>query len=150
MPQFHFRLDKVHLVRQNTRQQRRVELLEAQQAEDQIAAQVADLQSELQTLRGHVQLAGAPGQLNLDNLRHAQRYERTLRGELDSAQSRRETLLAEVERRRQALVEADRDVKVLDRYEQQQLAHFRIGQSRRDAKIYDDQAIVAAYARSDS
>jgi flagellar export protein FliJ len=150
MPQFHFRLDKVHRVRENTRQQRRIELLEAQQAEDQAAAQVAELQAELQSLREHLQSAGAPGELNLDDLRHAQRYEHSLRGELESAQIRRETLSAEVQRRRQALVEADREVKVLDRYEDKQRAQFRIDQARREARFCDDQAIVTAHARSDS
>jgi flagellar protein FliJ len=150
MAQSHFRLDKVHHIRQNAREQRRIELLEAQQAEDQAAAQVAELMSSLQFVRGHVQLATTPGRLNLDDLRHAQRYERSLRGELESAQSRRETLSAEVERRRQSLVEADREVKVLDRWQEKQHAQFRIDQARSEAKLHDDQAIVAASAKSDS
>jgi flagellar export protein FliJ len=149
MPQAHLRLDKVHHIRQNAREQRRIELLEAQQAEDQVAAQVVALQSDLRSLRGHLQSATTPGQLNLDDLRHAQRYERSLRGELESAQSRCEALSAEVERRRHSLVEADREVKVLDRWQEKQQVQFRIDQARREAK-HDDQAIVAAYARSDS
>lgn len=150
MPQFHFRFDKVQHVRESVREQRRLDLLETQHAEDQIAAQVTDLQSELHLLRGHVRSTAAPGQLNLDELLHTQRYERALRGELETAQTRRETLSAEVQRRRQALVEADQAVKVLDRLQEKQRVQHRFDQARREAKLLDDQSIAAAYARSDS
>src|SRR5262245_43578510 len=120
MSPFHFRLGRVQFVRKNVREQRRLELLEVQQAEDQVASEIADLESELQSLHWHVRSAIAPGHLNIDDLHHTQRYEQSLRGQLHWAQSRHETLLAEVQRRREAVVEADRNVKVLERLEEKQ------------------------------
>jgi flagellar FliJ protein len=134
MRPFHFRLNKVQHIRQSVREQRRLELLEAQQAEDHVSSQIADLQSELQSLQSHARFAAAPGRLNIDDLRHTQRFERSLRGELQSAQTRRQALSAEVERRREAVVEADREVKVLDRLEEKQRAQYRIDQARCEAR----------------
>lgn len=134
MRSFHFRLDKVQQLRQNIREQRRSELLEAQQAEDRVATQISDLQSELQALQGHARFAAAPGGLNIDDLRSMQRYETSLRGELQSAQVQRATLQAEVDRRREAVIEADREVKVLERLEGKQRDQFRIDQARAETR----------------
>ncbi len=143
MNHFHFRLNKVQAVRQNTREQRRLDLLEAQHAEDQIVAQITELQTALQSLRTHTRAATHPGYLDLDKLRHIQRYEYSLQGELRSAKTRHGSLVAEVQRCRQVLVEADREVKVLDRLQDRQQIQYRIDQARHEAKAMDDQTIMA-------
>jgi flagellar protein FliJ len=147
MPQFHFRLEKVQQVRRSMRETRRLELLEAQQVEDQVAAQIADLRMELQSLRWHQRSAAGTGPLNLEGLQQSQRYESSLRGELESAQRRRETLSSEVQRRRHVLVEADREVKVLDRLKDKQQMQFRQDEARHETKQQDDQLIVVAALR---
>jgi flagellar FliJ protein len=150
MVPFHFSLDKVLNIRQSVREQSRLELLEALQAEDQIAAQIADLQTELHSARSHTRSTASSGRLNVDELRHTQRYEQSLRGELSLAQTRRQELATEVERRRHVLVEADREVKVLNRLQERQRVHYRIDEARRGAKTLDEQAVLAASTQNDS
>jgi flagellar FliJ protein len=145
-----FPLEKVQRVRQNVREQRRLELLDAQHAEDQAVAQIAGLQAELHTLQSQTRSVIRPGQLDLIQLRHMRKYEQSLRQELEMAQNRRQRLAAEVEKRRQDLVEADREVKVLDRLQERQQVQYRIDQARREARTRDDQTVMTVAAAIDS
>ncbi|MCC7084608.1 MAG: flagellar export protein FliJ [Pirellulales bacterium] len=146
----HFRFDQVHQFRRSVREQRRLELLEVQRAEDQLACQIAQLHDELQSIRSQARSVVRPGQLDLSQLRHAQRYEQSLRSELSQAQRRCQTLAAEVEHRRQALVAAEQEVKLLDRLQEQQRVRRRLDLARREAKLHDELAMVANFARIDS
>jgi flagellar export protein FliJ len=54
---------------------------------------------------------------------------------------------AEVDRRRQSLVEADREVKVLEKLREQQLARHNTEQAKREIKQLDAVAIQLAIGK---
>ena len=53
---------------------------------------------------------------------------------------RRAELAPEIERRRQAVVEADRELKVLEKLSERQQAQFRLDQTRAEGKLLDEAA----------
>ena len=62
-------------------------------------------------MAAHGLRCGAPGSIDLDRLADAARYEMILKAELESADQQRQAVVAEVLKRREVLVAADRDVR---------------------------------------
>ena len=76
----------------------------------------------------------------MDRLVEAQRYELVLRVAAAQIVRQRETVQAEIERRRQVLVEANRDVRVLENLRDKQAAQHRQEEERREMKRLDEVA----------
>ncbi|HEY2760486.1 MAG TPA: flagellar export protein FliJ, partial [Pirellulales bacterium] len=118
-------------------------------AEDILTARIAQLDEEIVFIRQHSKTAGQVGPINVDRLLDAGRYEMALRAERQSASSQRDTVAQEVERRRQALVEADREVKSLEKLRERQLERHRYEESRRESKQLDAIAVQSGFAREE-
>jgi flagellar FliJ protein len=138
MPKFKFRLATLERLREAARDQRRAQLAEAQRIADDIQRQIDDLATQLEDLKEQ-QLA-APGPVDIDRLMTAHRYEMVLRVEQQQAHAQRATVEAEVERRRSALVEADREVRTLEKLREKQRDRFRIEQELASQKQMDEVA----------
>ena len=114
MPKYKFRLETLRKVRQARRDERRVALAEAFQAGELLEQRQADLAAEQTELRA-LQRSAVNGQvLEVNRLLEAQRYELVLKARGQEIANQRTLLETETERRRQALVESDRDVRALD------------------------------------
>ena len=140
MPQFRFRLATLQKLREALRDQRRSALAEAQHALDLLDEQLARVAAEFQELRRRYQSAARPGALEVDRLVEVQRYELVLRAEQQRFEQQRETIRAEVERRREALVAADREVKVLEKLREKQETRHRREDDQREMKRIDEVA----------
>src|SRR5438552_3364973 len=140
MPPFRFRLATLQKLREALRDQRRSALAEAQHALDLLDEQLARVAAELDDLRRKYAAAARPGRVEVDPLVEAQRYELVLRGERQRFEQQRETIQAEVERRREALVAADREVKVLDKLREKQELRHRREDEQREMKRIDEVA----------
>jgi flagellar FliJ protein len=86
--------------------------------------------------------APCPGRVEIDRLLHAQRFEVVVRGELDGLRQQTRMLDEEIERRRLALVEADRQLRVLEKLKEKQQERFRREQDRREMKELDEMAAL--------
>jgi flagellar protein FliJ len=150
MPPFRFRLSTLQHLRENVRDECRQQLAEAQRAEDILAARIAELDDEIAFIRQHAKTASQVGPINVDRLLDAGRYEMALRAERQSVVAQRETVAQEVQRRRQALVEADREVKSLEKLRERQLERHRHEDSRRESKQLDAIAVQASFAREEA
>ncbi|MHB8899074.1 MAG: flagellar export protein FliJ [Thermoguttaceae bacterium] len=132
MSKFKFRLATLLRLRESARDQRRSQLAEAYRAEETIAEQHRRLSDDLADLMRLCREVSSPGQLNLDRLLNARRYELMLRAEQRSLEQKREAIHAEVERRRESLVAANRAVRVLellrDRQHEEHREHERVRQ----------------------
>ncbi len=128
-------------LRQEDRQQRRFELAEAYKA-DGILARQADLVSlEIADMRKRCLVAASPGQVDVDRLVAIQRFEQFLRAKAVGLTERKSRLSEEIEKRRLALVEADRQVRVLEKLRERQLEAHRTKELRREVKRLDEVAI---------
>ncbi len=141
MSQFKFRLESLVKIRQEDRQQRRFELAEAYQA-DGILAKQADLVTlEITDMRKRCLAAASPGHVDVDRLVAIQRFEQFLRAKAEGLTQRKSRLSEEIEKRRLALVEADRQLRVLEKLRERQLEAHRKGELRREFKTLDEVAI---------
>jgi flagellar export protein FliJ len=133
-------------MRENLRDECRQQLSAAQRAEEIIHSRIAELNGELAKLRDRAEIACCPGTINVDQLLDAGRYEIALKAQRQAADEQRQVVEAEVERRRQSLVEADREVKTLEKLRQQQTTKHQLEQHRREIKQLDAAAIQLASA----
>src|SRR5687768_2386497 len=113
MPPFRFRLQTLARPHQAARDERRAELADALRVDDALRDQLAEL-DENRRLAQRIQTLGA-GPVDVDRLLEAQRYEASVIGEIRHVEDQRTRVAEEIERRRAALVEADRQVKLLDK-----------------------------------
>ncbi len=139
-PKFHFRLSTLLSLRQSVRDQCRVRLAEARRADAGIESQLAELHAEqVRTEREHRRAAG-PGEVRLDQLAEAGRYAAALRARQAELHELRETLAVELERRRLALLGADRDVRSLEKLRDRDQQQHRLEAGRQESRQLDGAA----------
>jgi flagellar protein FliJ len=138
VPLFRFRLSTLLRLRQTARDEFRQNLAAAHQAEDLVLARINVLNYALTDLRQHSADASRPGTLDANQLLTADRYKATVQAQLQTARDQHRSATAEVERCRQALVEADRAVKTLEMLRQRQSAQHQGDENRRSIKELDE------------
>jgi flagellar export protein FliJ len=144
MPEFRFRLEKLLRLRQGTRDQRRLRLAEAQRADEELRGQLVRLAAEQDRLQGQCRQAAAPGAVDLDRLVEADRYAAVLRGEEAELHRQRETLAAEIQTRRDTLLQADREVRTLEKLRDRQQQRYRQEEQRRESKLLDERGMCSS------
>jgi flagellar FliJ protein len=142
MAKYKFRLDTLQKVREANRDTQRASLAEAFRAEQVLAENRAQLVAEERELR-ELQRSAIDGKyLDVNRLLEAQRYELLLKAQSQELAKQAILLTAETERRRQMLVEADREVRVLELLDaKHRQTHTRDAQ-RAETKRLDDVATV--------
>lgn len=140
MGRFQFRFETLLKMRQADRQQRRLELAQALHAEQLLEDQVANLLAEAGTTRTRGQTAAGPGRVNVDALLDIHRYAAILKSRVQLLREQQARLRQELERRRQSLVEADRQVRVLEKLRERQWEQHLAAAARLDVKNMDEMA----------
>jgi flagellar export protein FliJ len=140
---FRFRLATLLRLREADRDERRTQLADAQRAEDIVRARIDEIDGELGRLRGKAARLSRPGLINVDELMETERYELLLAAERQSAKHQQKLVAEEVERRRLALVAADREVRVLERLRETQQERHRQEAERQERKQLDETATRA-------
>jgi flagellar protein FliJ len=113
MRRFQFRLASVARLREAVRDQRRAQLADALGVQNTLEEKISGVERELQEAR---RLHTAPtGLVNVDRLLNAERYELVLQAEKQNLAAQLVKVAAEVAKRREALVIADKDVKALEK-----------------------------------
>jgi len=144
MQGFTFRLATLLRVREAARDERRMELAEACRVDDLLRRQSDGLAEEMGRLRKGCRVAAGPGTVDVDRLVEAHRYELALRARSHTVARQREVVATEIERREQALVEANREVRVLEKLRDRQVRKYRAEQNRREIKELDEVAVQRA------
>jgi flagellar protein FliJ len=144
MPKFTFRLATLQRLREAACDERRVELAEACRVDDVLRERLDRLSGEIDRIRDDCRRAAAPGEVEVDRLVEAERYEQSLMSQHAQLVQQRETMAAEIQRRRQALLDAHRDVRALEKLRDRQADQFRQEEDRREAKRLDEAAQLQA------
>ncbi|MBN2477100.1 MAG: flagellar export protein FliJ [Pirellulales bacterium] len=140
MTKFKFRLATLLQLREAARDERRSELAEVYRLDELLQERLDDVLRQLGSLRGQCRRVAAPGAIDVDQLVEAQRYELTLRSQQKLLEQQRLTVTDEIERRRQVLVDANRDVRVLEKLRDKQSRRHREEEGRREIKQLDEVA----------
>jgi flagellar export protein FliJ len=144
MSQFHFRLATLLRLRQSTRDERRVELAEVQRADAELEGQLTRLAARQERLRGECRKAAGPGEVDLARLAESHQYAALLQTQEDELVRQRLALAIEIDRRRQSLLEADREVRTLEKLRENQIEAHRQNKNRQEIKRLDEAALLAA------
>jgi len=145
MAMFAFRLTALLRLRESRRDECRAALAEAYRVDEVLKGQFEGLARELDVLREFCRLKVSPGAVDIDRLIEAQRYELVARAQQKHVAQQRETVAAEIERRRGALVEADREVRVLEKLRDRQAEQHRREEEMREVKRLDEVATQQAF-----
>ncbi len=140
MGKFKFRLATLLRLREAARDERRTELAEAYRLDDVLRERLDGVEQELGSVRGQCRKAAGPGPVNVDQLVEAQRYELSLKAQQGEIDRQREVIATEIQRRHQALVGANRDVRVLEKLRQHQAQRHRQQENRQEIKQLDEVA----------
>jgi flagellar FliJ protein len=136
-----FRLQTLWKLRVAEREERQLKLAEAQRADDILRTQGEELEAELAAMARGLREGSQPGAINVDRLLDTERYELVLAARREVLRGQRARLAAEIERRRQALVEADRQVKVLEKLREKQLLEHSRREQALEMKRLDEIAL---------
>lgn len=149
MPSFSFRLTPVLHLRESARDERRSAFADALRAEEILHEQIAEKRLQIASMVKELTQARAAGEIRVERLIQGQRYEALLRAELMMLMDQAKKVAAEVERRRELLVVADRDVRVLEKLREKQWTRFQQEEAARETKFLDDVAGQRHGARED-
>jgi flagellar export protein FliJ len=144
MKRFQFRLASLVRLRDAARKERRTQLADAYRADEVLQRQQAQLQEAWDTLEQQQRAAAGPGKVDVDRLLAAQRYGLALGAQRQQLANQRRWLGEEIERRRQALMEADRAVRILEKLEQRQRQRHAVEENREQIKLLDEAAACRA------
>lgn len=140
MTKFTFRLATLLKLREAGRDRRRNELAQAYQAERILQQQQDLLAEEIDENQRRSRTGAEPGKVNVDALLDMHRHQLVLRAQEELSQQQHTQLTAEIERRRLTLVEADRQVRVLEKLRQKQTVRHRSAEERLEMKQFDETA----------
>jgi flagellar FliJ protein len=146
---FRFRLQTLLRLRIAERDQRRAELAKAIRAEELLREEDAKLQNQQAEAAERSRLLKSPGAADVDALMQSHRYEVVLAAQRRQLSTQLAQVQAETNRRRQVLVEADRQVRVLEKLRDRQAAAYRQEAERQAAKQFDEMAAVAYVRRQE-
>jgi flagellar FliJ protein len=135
------RLNTIRKLREQTRDERRRDVAQALEAERILLAQLRDVEAEIEATRDRTRRLGEVGALDVEQLIHSRRYESLLKSQLAALHAQLKQVNEELERRRQLLVEADREVKVLEKLEERARQQEEYRAARREARQLDEVAI---------
>jgi flagellar protein FliJ len=149
MKKFKFRLTTLLQLREAARDERRTLLAQAYLALEKLGQQRAQVERQLAQTQHEHQRAAAPGEVNVDRLMNTDRFQAILKAELQVLAQQTTAIEGEVEKRRQALVAADREVRVLEKLRQTQQQRYLEGHMLLDNKELDEVAGRRSRAEGD-
>ena len=141
MSKFKFRLATLLRLRETARDERRAQLAEAYRVDDALRAPAGGPRRRTAIAAHQPPRVGQPGEVDVDRLVEAQRYELALLVQRQEILVQRETVQAEMKRRRQALAEANREVRVLENLREKQVEEHRREEDRGERKRLDEAAL---------
>lgn len=133
-----FRLQPILQLREAERQRCREQLAEANRAEELLEQQARQLDVEIEDMTRRSRSGATGADLKVDQLLDVHRYRVLLETRRDIVQRQAGQVREEAERRRLALVEADREVRVLEKLRQRQHEQLIVDEQHREARILDE------------
>jgi len=144
---YKFRLATLQRLREARRDEHRAALAEAFRAEHLLAESRAEIAAETEAVRELRRAATAEHYLDVNLVLEAQRYELLLKAQGQDLAKQSILLAAETERRRQTLVESDREVRALELLDERKQQEFNLEQQRQEIKVLDEIATNRWYGK---
>lgn len=140
MATFRYRLATLLRLRESTRDEKRAQLAEAYRAAEVLDGNLREVDQEMAAIRQMSEAAARPGVIDIDSKLQTHRYVLLLRAQRAMIEKQREQVAQEIERRRLILVEADRQVRVLEKLRETKLREHLQREDARDMRLMDELA----------
>ncbi len=137
-----FRLATLLKLRIDDRDRRRLEFAQAVEAQRILEERIEEIEAERTTLLSLANEHARPGSANVDAMLQLNRYQAQLAGQRRALDGQLAQVTTEAERRRAVLVEADRQVRVLEKLREKQLENEAADALRREVKEFDEASLV--------
>jgi flagellar FliJ protein len=147
MSAFRFRLENLLRLRTAERDQRRSDLSKALAAEAVLREHRRALEAEFAENEAFLRKLAEPGAGNVDAMMHGHRYEALLKARSARLEAQQAQVAAEVERRRQLLVEADRQVRILEKLRERKRFDHQRREDKREVQRLDEAGVLAHLRR---
>jgi flagellar protein FliJ len=121
---FRFGLQTLQKLREQTRQECRLALAEAYAIDRQLLEQKNVLQATLVENELLVREGSQQSALHIDGLIHARRYEVIIKMQIAEVMQQQQNLTSIIEQRRQALLHAEHEVKILEKLKDKQYNRY--------------------------
>ena len=132
------------------RDERRKSLADALRAESIVSEQITSMEKDIAAAREASRAAASPGLIQVERLLSFNRHELLLDANRRALIKQKEKIAEEAEIRRRALVEADRDVKALEKLRQRYDRERLIAEDRREQAELDQTALLRSFAERSS
>jgi flagellar FliJ protein len=142
MSAFRFRLATLLRLRLAERDERRSDLENALAVAETLRHERRTLEAQQQDNLALLRRLAAPGSGNVEALLQAHRYEAVLKAHSTQLTEKDTHAEREIQRRRMVLVEADRQVRVLEKLEQRQAAEHQRQADKLEARRLDEVAAL--------
>lgn len=149
MATFRYRLATLMRLREAARDEKRAQLAEAYRAMQILEERLRETDAELAAARIAAQTSARTGTVDIDFRMNSHRYETILLVQRKGIEQQQKQVGEEVERRRLALVEADRQVRVLEKLREKKLHEHEQRELRRDQRLMDELASRAKPQRGE-
>jgi flagellar FliJ protein len=146
MNSFRFRLETLLRLRRAALDEQRAKLAAAYRADEILHQHIRGIEGQIATNESARRRAVHAGAVDIDAALRAQRFDMILQSQLRELARQREAVAAAIEKQRRVVVEADREVKVLERLRERRLAEHRAAEQLEEVKTMDE---VAARLRQE-
>ncbi len=138
MTQFRFRLESLLKLRVAERDRRREDLANAYRADQVLEQRLEMMNQAIAETQRLAKDRSAPGMIQVDRLLDVHRYELVLHAQRRHVVQQRQVVAAEIERRRQALVEADRELRILEKLREKHAQDFTYNEHKAQVRLLDE------------
>ena len=139
---YRFRLSAVQRLRESHRDDARLRLAEANQAADKLVDEYQRLRALLEEARRARAAETSAAEPDANRLIDAQRYESILAGQLADLAEKQRLINEEIARRRDALANADREVRVLQLLDERGQQEYRRAEAAVEQRRQDEVASI--------
>ena len=144
MRAFRFRLQTLQRIREQKRDAVQRKLAQAERERSELQQCELDVRGELQGLEEHMRRAVSKQQVEVDRVMDGHRHKLSLQARLADLEKAIVQANNEVAQCRNQLIEADRDVKVLEKLHERQLSEHVLQIQAHEAKLLDEAATIRA------
>lgn len=136
---FRFRLEPLIAIRDNVLKEKQGELAKAYEARRIVEEKRREIESELESTRASGrQVISGGGQVNVEYLLGMRRQEMFLVAERDDCDQKIRMIDEQIELRRQAVVEANKELKIVEKLKEKRKERYDTEQARLDTVLMDE------------
>ena len=147
MERYRFQLESLLHLRKAERDGVRRHLGKALEAERILSEQIAAVEADIVAVQEMQRKALSAKPCDVNHVMESQRYESILKSQQQVMNQQKETIETEIEKRRAAVVEADRNVRILEKLDDRKRQEYELQQKRAEQKQLDTIASQRHYLK---